>query len=77
MKTYYIRKSAATYGCALIIANTFEEAKHIARNVDINDMMEETECYSIDHLVEISSEEAKDYDIPTLQQTQEGYKVKA
>ncbi len=75
MKTYYVRKSARTYGFALILATSLEAAEQIANCADIGDLMEETECYDIDHIAEISSKEAEDYEIPTLKQTTEGYKV--
>lgn len=75
MKTYYIRKSASTYASALIQANSAEEARDIATAADINDMYEETEYYEIDYLVEIGPQEASEYDIPTLKQTQQGYEL--
>jgi len=75
MKTYYVRRSATTYGFALILATSLESARDIANCADIDDMMQETECYDIDHIGEIGIEEAKEYDIPTLRQTIEGYEV--
>lgn len=75
MKTYYVRKSATTYAFALILAEGLKQAREIANCADISDMMEETECYELDHIAEISTEEAQDYGVPTLKQTKEGYKV--
>lgn len=77
MKTFYLRLVAKTYAECLIEAESEEEAYQIAHNVDINDTLEETECYEIfdleecdTHILETLSE------LPTLQQTNEGYQVR-
>ena len=66
-----------TYGECLIEAETEDQAYQIAQNVDINDLFEETECYSLQDIEEVTEREKELLgDLPTLQQTKEGYKVK-
>ena len=76
MKTFYVRLVAQTYGDALIEADNLDEAYQIAHNLDINHMMEETECYELETIEELEQEQIELYDLPVLTQTKEGYEVK-
>ena len=77
MKTFYLRLVAKTYAECLIEAETEEEAYQIAHNLDVNDTLQETECYDIWDMEECDSQTLETLgDLPTLQQTVEGYKVK-
>lgn len=76
MKTFYVRLVAQTYGEALIEADNLDEAYQIAHNLDINHMMEETECYELETIEELEQEQIELYDLPVLTQTKEGYEVK-
>lgn len=78
MKTFYIRLVAKTYAECLIEAETEEEAHQIAHNLDINDTLEETECYDIWDMEECDAHALENLsELPILQQTKDGYKVKA
>ncbi len=76
MKTFYVRLSAMTYREALIEADTIEKAYEIAHELDEMDSLEETECFDIQILEELTKEQIELYDLPTVKQTNEGYKVK-
>lgn len=77
MKTFYVRLVAKTYAECLIEAESEEEAHQIAHNLDINDTLEETECYDIWDLEECDQQAIDTLsELPTLQQTKEGYTVK-
>lgn len=77
MKTFYLRLVAKTYAECLIEAESEEEAQQIAQHININDTLEETECYEIFDLEECDQMAIEMLsELPTLQQTKEGYKVK-
>ena len=69
MKTFYLRLVAKTYAECLIEAETEEEAYQIAHNLDVNDTLEETECYDNGDMEECDSQTLETLgDLPTLQQ---------
>jgi hypothetical protein len=67
---------AKTYCECLIEADTEDQAYQIAHSIDPFDTLEETESYEIQDFDELKDSQIELYDMPTLQQTKEGYKVK-
>ncbi len=74
MNKYFVRKSATTYANFYVIAANEAEAREIAKEVNVNDTFEETECYDIDYIEE-STDEIEPYNGVPVIRAKSGYEI--